>query len=136
MVVRQPSRLRTVVIADLDLGHGPGYRGCGQQPVHPLGHEPHRLEPSLAADDDGIPFGIDREHITRLGARKPEATALSYRVVNDAAVNALLCEMLLHTLNDESAAPVIFLPQFSRGNKVPFKVTSVSIATSDSSTSL
>jgi hypothetical protein len=48
---------------------------------------------------------------------------------NDAAVNALLCEMLLHTLNDESTAPVIFLPQFSRGNKVPFKVTSVSIAT-------
>lgn len=46
---------------------------------------------------------------------------------NDAAVNALLCQTLLHTLNDEPAAPVIFLPQFSRGNKVPFKVTDVSI---------
>ena len=63
-----------------------------------------------------------------LPAYQQRADVTQEGAVNGDAVKALLCEMLLQTLNDQPAAPVVCLPLFSRGNRMsPFKVTNVSI---------
>ena len=63
-----------------------------------------------------------------LPAYQQRADVTQEGAVNGDGVKALLCEMLLQTLNDQPAAPVVCLPLFSRGNRMsPFKVTNVSI---------
>lgn len=67
---------------------------------------------------------------SRLPEFQKEASIDASGRANSAAVSAAMSELLVHTLNDEPAEPVLFLPeQFSKTPRsLPVKITEVTVA--------